>query len=173
LVRQVLAEVFAKRAERGVGGRIQSLRYCAPAVEAAWSRERELLAGGERDEPRERMDLEARLRALGEALPMALARRVEWQQRIQDLETANIEAVEERLADLGDEILDAAAGELPTEDRQAIAAAAEERLKKAAGGRQTQAQQDLLERLYRQGLRRRLDLPVLSLFSQDAYEADG
>src|SRR3954453_16361708 len=41
LVRSTLEEVFAKRRERGAKGRISSLRYCAPAVEAAWADLRE------------------------------------------------------------------------------------------------------------------------------------
>src|SRR5436309_13032449 len=48
LIRQALEAVFAKRQERGAKGRISSLRYCAPAVEAAWAERRELAAPGGR-----------------------------------------------------------------------------------------------------------------------------
>src|SRR5437763_16109793 len=44
LVRSTLEEVFAKRKERGAKGKISSLRYCAPAVEAAWADLRALTA---------------------------------------------------------------------------------------------------------------------------------
>ena len=42
LVKRTLEEVFAKRKERGAQGKISSLRYCAPAVEAAWADLREI-----------------------------------------------------------------------------------------------------------------------------------
>src|SRR4029077_879820 len=48
LLRRTLEEVFAKRQERGAKGKVNSLRYCAPAVEAAWSDLRELTAPGQR-----------------------------------------------------------------------------------------------------------------------------
>ncbi len=44
LVARTMEELFAKRRERGAQGRINSLRYCAPAVEAAWEELRELTA---------------------------------------------------------------------------------------------------------------------------------
>src|SRR3954449_4722211 len=50
LVRRVLEEVFAKRKERGARGKLSSLRYCAPAVEAAWADLRALTAPAHRVE---------------------------------------------------------------------------------------------------------------------------
>src|SRR3954447_3427383 len=50
LVRSTLEEVFAKRKERGAKGKISSLRYCAPAVEAAWADLRELTVPARRAE---------------------------------------------------------------------------------------------------------------------------
>src|SRR5436305_902597 len=50
VVRSTLEEVFAKRKERGAKGRLSSLRYCAPAVEAAWADLRELSAPARRAE---------------------------------------------------------------------------------------------------------------------------
>src|SRR3954471_18904178 len=47
LIRSALQEVFARRKERGAKGKISSLRYCAPAVEAAWAERRELTTPGE------------------------------------------------------------------------------------------------------------------------------
>jgi len=173
LVRQALAEVFAGRAERGVSGRIQSLRYCAPAIEAAWSRERQLQAGGEREEPPQRIDLPARLRALGDALPPQTPRRADWQRRILALASAEVEVVEERLAVFGAEILAAAAAELAADERREIVTAAESRLDKATRGRQPEGREEMLRRLVRQGMRRRLGLPILSLFSPEADEARG
>src|SRR5436305_15095180 len=50
LVRQTLEEVFARRKERKAKGKISSLRYCGPAIEAAWADLRELTAPGHRVE---------------------------------------------------------------------------------------------------------------------------
>ena len=52
LVLAVLEQVFARRLERGARGRIQSLRYCAQAVETAWQEVEALTAGGRRREAR-------------------------------------------------------------------------------------------------------------------------
>lgn len=68
LVRRALEEVFARRRERGAKGRISSLRYCAPAVEAAWTEHSELAAPGTRVEA-EAFDAASRLAALAAALP--------------------------------------------------------------------------------------------------------
>ncbi|HXO27368.1 MAG TPA: hypothetical protein VOA80_08500, partial [Thermoanaerobaculia bacterium] len=68
LVRRALEEVFARRRERGAKGRISSLRYCAPAVEAAWTDHSELAAPGARVEA-EAFDAASRLAALAAALP--------------------------------------------------------------------------------------------------------
>src|SRR5215475_13765984 len=68
LVRRTLEEVFAKRKERGAKGKISSLRYCAPAVEAAWEELRELTAPGERSEA-PAFEIRPRLAALATALP--------------------------------------------------------------------------------------------------------
>src|SRR5215217_7943611 len=75
LVKRALEEVFAKRKERGTKGRISSLRYCAPAVEAAWADLRELTAPGERAEAAP-LDIAARLRNLAAAVPDAFKERV-------------------------------------------------------------------------------------------------
>jgi hypothetical protein len=68
VVREALEEVFARRRERGAKGRISSLRYCGPAVEAAWERHSDLAAHGERA-PAEAFDAAGRLRRLAAALP--------------------------------------------------------------------------------------------------------
>jgi hypothetical protein len=71
VVREALEEVFARRRERGAKGRISSLRYCGPAVEAAWQRHSDLAAHGERA-PAEAFDAAGRLRRLAAALPPRL-----------------------------------------------------------------------------------------------------
>src|SRR3954449_609946 len=71
LVRSTLEEVFAKRKERGAKGRISSLRYCAPAVEAAWADLRELMAPGDRAAA-PAFEVTPRLVALAASLPPSL-----------------------------------------------------------------------------------------------------
>ena len=51
------------RAERGAAGKIQSLRYCAPAVEAAWQEVEAMTVGGRRRQA-PAVDVGARLAAL-------------------------------------------------------------------------------------------------------------
>ncbi|HXO19274.1 MAG TPA: hypothetical protein VOA87_05030, partial [Thermoanaerobaculia bacterium] len=120
LVGNALEEVFARRRERGAKGKISSLRYCAPAVEAAWSHLRELTAPGERAEVAA-LDVPSRLAALAAALPAELPERDELVARLAALAAAagGTEAVERRLAEIDRELLDGA-------DRRASARLAEE-----------------------------------------------
>ena len=74
-------EVFEKRRERGASRRINSLRYCAPAVEAAWAEVHEL-QGPARREPAEEPPVEERLTELAAALPESLAERDAWERRL-------------------------------------------------------------------------------------------
>ncbi|HEV8582167.1 MAG TPA: hypothetical protein VGX68_24115 [Thermoanaerobaculia bacterium] len=166
LLRRVLGEVFARRQERGAKGKISSLRYCAPAVEAAWSEVRELTAPGRRaDAPA--LEVPPRLAALAASLPVDFPYREIFAGRILAL-GGDPQEVEERLSVLDREMLDAAADGLDGDSRAAIEAAVEKTL--AALGARLSAEE--LEhsrgRLARQALRRRLGLPVLSLFSPEA-----
>src|SRR5262245_1636827 len=167
LVRRTLAEVFARRKERGAKGKISSLRYCAPAVEAAWEEVRELTAPGRRAEIAEAFEARPRLAALAAALPADLPDRETLATRITALD-GDPQEVEEHLASLDREMLDAASESLEAEVSAEIDAAVEKTL--AALGKRLPA--DEVEhsriRLARQILRRRLGLPVLSLFSPEA-----
>lgn len=163
LVRQALEEVFARRKERGAKGRISSLRYCAPAVEAAWAERRELTAPGER--------LEApafypshRLQALAAALPPGLA---DFSARIVAL-TGDPPEIEEKLAALDQEMLAAAAASLDGTQRSEVEAAVEKTVAGLRGRLPADELERSRERLTWQVLRRRLALPVLSLFSTEA-----
>src|SRR5690349_17979968 len=82
LIKRTLEEVFAKRKERGAKGKISSLRYCAPAVEAAWEELRELTAVGERAEA-PAFEIRPRLAALAAALSRSFP---EIQERIMVLD---------------------------------------------------------------------------------------
>ena len=113
LVKQTLAEVFEKRKERGAKGKISSLRYCAPAVEAAWAEQRELAAPGHRVEA-PAFEIAPRLAALAAALPLSL--KDSFAARISSL-GGDPRGVEERLSALDREILEAAENGLDGETR--------------------------------------------------------
>jgi hypothetical protein len=166
LVRRTLEEVFAKRQERGVRGKISSLRYCAPAIDAAWADLRELTAPGHRAEA-PAFEVPPRLAALAAALPSAFAARDAFAGRLTALD-GDPRTVEERLAALDREMLDTALAGLDEEGREEIAAAVEKTLASLAGRLPDDELERSYERLTRQILRRRLGLPVLSLFSPEA-----
>jgi hypothetical protein len=166
LIRTALQDVFAKRKERGAKGKISSLRYCTPAVEAAWEERRELTVPGERT-PAPDFDLERRLHALAAALPGALAGREALAGRVLAL-AGDPQSVEEQLATLDREMLAMADGALDGAGRKEI----EQAVEKTLAGLRSRLPADELERsrerLSQQVLRQRLALPVLSLFSPDA-----
>lgn len=172
LVRRALEEVFAKRRERGTKGRISSLRYCAPAVEAAWHELRELTAPGERVEA-PALDLSSRLTALAAALPPEVPDRDGLAGRIRALASlgGGAPAVEESLAALDLELLEVAGTALDAVARAEVDGAVAATLA-SLGSRLPAAELDRSrERLTRQILRQRLRLPVLSLFSPEAEGA--
>jgi hypothetical protein len=166
LIRSALQEVFARRKERGAKGKISSLRYCAPAVEAAWAERRELTVPGERAEA-PAFDLEARLRSLAGTLPESLPGRQELAGRIL-LSGGDLQAIEEHLAELDREMLATASASLDSVTQAEVEVVVEKTL---AGLRARLPPEELersRERLTFQVLRQRLGLPVLSLFSPDA-----
>jgi hypothetical protein len=171
LVRRSLAEVFARRKERGAKGRISSLRYCAPAVEAAWAEVRELTAPGRRaDAPA--FEVPPRLAALAAALPADLPDREILATRIAALD-GDPQQVEDQLSSLDREMLDTAARGLDEEVRAEIDAAVEKTLAALGSRLPAEEVEHSRGRLVRQVLRRRLGLPVLSLFSPEAEPAAG
>jgi hypothetical protein len=172
LVRRALEEVFAKRQERGTKGKISSLRYCAPAVEAAWADLRELTAPGERTAAPP-LDIAARLAALAAALPAG--HRDAFASRIQALEGGppapqTPQTVEERLATLDLDLLEAALAALDEAARAEVDAAVGKTLAALAPRLPAEELARSRERLARQILRQRLRLPLLSLFSPEAEE---
>jgi hypothetical protein len=164
LVDRALAETFARRAERGVTEKVQSLRYCRHAVEAAWAARRELgvaaLAG--RADP---LLVRPRLLALAAALPPAAS--VHFGPRLVGLE-GEAPAVEEALAALDRELVAAAASALEASDQAALEAEVEVALGDLARRLPAQELADCRRRLRAQAVRRRAGLPQLSLFSPDA-----
>jgi hypothetical protein len=166
LIRGALQEVFERRKERGAKGKISSLRYCAPAVEAAWEERRELATPGEGAEAPP-FDLGARVRALAARLPEAFPGRDLLAGRVAAL-AGDPQAVEEALAGLDREMLAAAGASLGPADRAEVAAAVEKTLAGLRGRLPAEELERSRERLTQQVLRQRLGLPVLSLFSPDA-----
>lgn len=163
LVLATLEQVFARRGERGATGKIQSLRYCASAVDAAWEEIEALMAGGRRRDP-PAVDVGARLLALAASLPPAQA---ELAGGVRGL-TGTTSEVEKALAILDEEMMAVALAELPATERRSL----EQRTASALAALADRIQPDELaearDRLLRQALRRARGLPVLSLFSSEA-----
>jgi hypothetical protein len=166
LVQRVLEEVFARRRERGAKGRINSLRYCKPAVEAAWEEVQQLTAPGRRTEA-EPLEVSPRLAALARALPGELAGVAS---AILGLEGES-EEVEAALAELDRELLQAAAAGLDEAASAELEDAVDSTLATLAARLPPEDLASARDRLRRQLLRRRLGLPVLSLFSPEAQDS--
>ncbi len=164
IVDRALAETFARRAERGLTAKVQSLRYCRRAVEEAWEARRELgiAAPGGRAEP---LALASRLRSLAAALPPGT--REAFAPRLLHL-GGEAPAIEEGLAALDRELLAAAAATLSDGDRSALEAEVEAGLSALARRLPAAELADCRRRLTAQAVRRRAGLPQLSLFSPDA-----
>lgn len=164
LVRRVLEEVFAKRKERGTKGKINSLRYCAPAVEAAWADLRELTAPGERAEAAP-LDIPGRLKSLAAHLPATVP--PGFPERVLALQ-GDAPSVESALSALDRELLAATASSLNPGLRTEVESAVEKTLAALRGRLPADELERSRERLTHQVLRQRLGLPVLSLFSPEA-----
>lgn len=166
VVLSALAEVFARREERGEGRKVQSLRYCAAAVEEAWRRRREL--GGARQPVADlELDVAERLERLAARLPIGLARRGDWSRRIRAV-GADPRQAEAALAVLDAELLNHCLESLEAAARAEIEAEAANAVAAMAGRMDSRTQAADRRRLVREGARRRAGLPLLSLFSPDA-----
>lgn len=165
LVKQALADVFEKRKERKAKGKISSLRYCAPAVEAAWADLRELTAPGQRSAEVPAFEIAPRLAALATALPPGL--RESFAARITAL-AGDPRKVEERLSELDREMLAIASDGLDAAAWAEVEKAVEKTLAALRDRLPAGELERSREQLGHQILRRRLGLPVLSLFSPEA-----
>lgn len=162
LVVTTLEEVFAKRREREAKGRINSLRYCAQAVDAAWAEVRELQGPGRREVVAETPVAE-RLAALAEALPAEVARREDWRRRVLAL-SGPAEVVEQALGRLDDELLATADASLDATERERLDGEVEAILEGLRDRFPESELETLRAQLRRQRLRRLVGLPVLTLF---------
>lgn len=164
VVDEALAEVFARRAARGEGAKVQSLRYCRHAVEEAWAARRELGAGAA-SRGAEPLPVAARLASLAAALPSALSDA--FGPRILGAGTEPA-AAEEALAELDRELVGAARAELSREEAAAVATEVEAALARLGERLPVEELAACRSRLLGQAVRRRAGLPLLSLFSPDA-----
>ena len=143
---------------------ISSLRYFAPAVEAAWEEVAELTAGGEGRAPAPPLEVGQRLAALAAELPATLPEREHLAARILALAGAP-EVVEAELARLDDVLLTAAENALKPDQRQRLAEETGAAMEEWRRRLPPDAVAAAADRLRRQTVRRRLGLPVLSLFA--------
>lgn len=163
LVRRTLDEIFERRRESSGDGAIQTLRYCSRAVEGAWRAAAEHQQAGRREAP-EPIDVTERLERLVQALPEEMPKRDAVAAEIRALE-GTVREVETGLAEIDGRALVAAREALGQEARAEIEARVAEDLRAFGDRMDPEAVQSAYERLFEQRLRRRLELPVLSLFS--------
>jgi hypothetical protein len=162
LVLATLEEVFARRAARGARGRINSLRYCAPAVESAWAEVQELQGPTHREPPPE-LPVPERLAELAAALPAGLVERETWATRLLALGGA-AEEVESALRALDAELLASLERELTTAERAGLEAEVDAILDGLRDRFPDGELTALRGTLFAQRLRRRREVPVLTLF---------
>ncbi len=159
IVEEALEELFSRQPER----KIQSLRYCASAVEAAWKRAETLEQAGRRT-PQPPMDLTGRLQRLAEALPTDLAGGDAIRRELLTQEGAP-EEIEAQLAELDARLIALAEATLSADEREAL----EQRLLGALEPLAERLPESEVaaarRRLFEQALRRERKLPFLSLFS--------
>lgn len=168
VVEAALEEVFTRRAERGEVGKVQSLRYCRAAVEEAWSRRLEL-EGGTASAEAAPLAVAERLAALAAALPREAAG---IGRRLLALE-GDAADVERRLEELDRELLAEAEAHLDEPERGALEARVEAALAPLAERLPAEEVEAYRPRLRERELRRRADLPLLSLFAPEALRAPG
>lgn len=165
LVLAALTDCFAKHALRSRRGRISSLRYCRPAVEAAWQERRELgWAPAAAALPAPELGVTDRLWALAAALPADLPDRERRAAAIRALE-GDPEEIEIALARLDADWLAAAEANLSPSQRAELEAALARSLGAVRSRFDPEELAALHARLLRQALRRQLGLPELSLFA--------
>jgi hypothetical protein len=170
VVCKVMESVLGEKPElRGRSG-IRSLRYFKEPVDRAWREIRNLSPGWQR-EP-EPLDLLGRLKSLAEAIPEDLPRSKEIRTRVLAAR-GTLEEVEASLGELDREILARAQRDLPEDERLAIAREAESTLRHVRSRLASEQAAETRRRLERQHLRRRLGLPVLSLFGPEARGDQG
>jgi hypothetical protein len=172
LVRRCMEDAFAGFHDRGIQRRagarrsIDSLRYCAPRVDAAWEELVELAAAGLGEEAAP-LDLPARLAALASALPPETPERAAWEMRIRGL-LGDPPTIEAALAALDHDLLQAVAEGMPADELAVLEGEVGKSLSHLAARLPALEVEPVRARLLTQAIRRHRRLPVLSLFSAEA-----
>jgi len=165
LVHRALEEVFERRAGRGESRKVQSLRYCAAAVESSW-RERRELGSPQVTAAAYSLDVAERLERLAAALPEGLPQRRGWARRIRRAGADPREA-ERALGLIDRELVDRHLALLDPSERAEIGRDVERSLLELGLRLSPEVLAADRERLVRDRVRRRSALPLLSLFSPD------
>ncbi len=168
LVEHTVRELFERRRVAGKEDKVWSLGHCKRSVDAAWKRQQKLQAPGAAEDD-DRLDLSARLDNLASALPAGLEDLQALAGRIRGLE-GDAEAIEKRLAAIDHEIVGRAREGLADSERAEIEGELAASRKALAARLPADELERAQERLREEILRRRLSLPVLSLFAPEATE---
>jgi len=165
---RTLEEIFERRRAKGTAHKIVGLRSIRRSIEAAWQRQQQLTAPARSgDVPA--IDVKARLAALAEALPQEFVGGDALRRQILELD-GDAETIEEQLAALDRELLEAAYQDLDAAGRERLerelVTAVTTLARRLPAAEIEEAKAQLRERL----LRELLHLPVLSLFAPEAAE---
>jgi len=164
LVQETLETLFRLREERGAKGKVQSLRYCQDAVETAWEELQELVEPARREEP-EALDSSDRVAALADSLPsLPTLDRLGLRERILAL-SGSVTAMEAELRTLERELYDGLVEDLEDEEREELERRVAGVLNDLPEPLELEERALAADRLRRQILRRRLELPYLTLLS--------
>ena len=175
LVERTVRRIFERRVARAEAAgkekddKVWGLSHLKRPVAAAWSRQQKLeapAAAGEEEE----LDLPARLERLAASLPAGLAARDAAAERIRAL-SGGAEAIEAALAKIDGELMAAGGEALPAAEREAIEGELAASCRTLAARLPADELERAEERLREEILRRRLELPVLSLFAPEALAA--
>ena len=162
LILETLEQVFGHRNESGATGRVQGLRYCAPAVEAAWKNQAEIQATGSRV-TLPALDLKGRLDALSTAVRDLGFDATIIADALDSLE-GSPDVVERALVDLDKQLLQLAERSLDSVTLDNIGQSVDRSLARVSARMDDNEMARVRARLFRESVRRQHDLPVLSLF---------
>ncbi len=167
LVQDVMEKLFER--QRAKSGRtISGLRYFRSAVAAAWEELLALKAGG-RAEAAPPLPVSSRLAHLAACLPASLPQRERWTEAMSALaDTGEPHEVEAALRALDADLLASLRAGLDEADRLGLARQVDQALARLRDRLPPEELGIASARLAEQLLRRRFDVPVLSLFSPEA-----
>ncbi|MEJ2084922.1 MAG: hypothetical protein P8Y44_04490 [Acidobacteriota bacterium] len=165
LVLSTLESVFQTRAEAGKTSKVQSLRYCASAVEAAWKEIAELGATGARTQA-PALAIAEHLHRLAESIPDTFENRRQVESEILSL-AGTSEEIELALAKLDRQLLRNAFESMNDVQKQEVERRVESTITQFEHRLTADALPEIRQRLIDQTVREAAGLPFLSLFSPD------